>query len=230
MTGERRYQQDEVSEIFEAAATDRRSRTGALTSAEGFTLAELQSIGSEVGLSAARIAEAAASLELRRRALPVRTSFGMPISVGRTLDLPRAPTDHEWAMLVADLRETFHAQGRDGSRGNVRAWSNGNLHADIEPTEAGYRLRMGTVKGNVVATNQLGAAGIVMGVLLFLVLLLTGNLADDLIGPLLFAAMGATTLGYNALRLPRWAEEREEQMAHIAARAQMLIRAEPVDE
>ncbi|MGH7445311.1 MAG: hypothetical protein ACREKM_10555 [Longimicrobiales bacterium] len=225
MTGERRYQQDEVSEIFEAAATtDRPSPTRAPASAQGLTLADLQSIGSEVGLSAARIAEAAGSLELRRTAQPVRTSFGMPISAGRTVDLPRAPTDREWALLVTDLRETFHAQGRDGSRGNVRAWSNGNLHAYIEPTETGYRLRMGTVKGDATGLNQLGAFGIVFAVVMFVVMLLNGNLADDIVAPVVLGAMGAAGLGYNALRLPRWSEEREEQMAHIAARAQMLIR------
>lgn len=222
---ERRYQQDEVAEIFEAAATSpQRATTSAPASAGGLTLAELQSIGSEVGLSPARIAEAAAGLELRRTAQPVRTSFGMPISTGRTVDLPRAPTDREWALLVSDLRETFHAQGKDSSRGDVRAWRNGNLHVYIEPTETGYRLRMGTVKGDASSVNAIGVSSIVMALILFLATLTNSGIEEAIFAPMVLGSIGAATLGYNALRLPRWAEEREEQMAHIAARAQLLLK------
>jgi hypothetical protein len=39
--------------------------------------------------------------------------------------------------------------------------------------------------------------------------------------------MGAAALGANALRLPRWAEEREEQMERIATRARLLLGAGP---
>lgn len=223
---ERRYQQDEVAEIFEAAATTpQRTTTSAPTSAAGLTLAELQSIGSEVGLSPARIADAAAGLELRRTAQPSRTSFGMPISTGRTVDLPRAPTDREWALLVSDLRETFHAQGRDSSRGDIRAWSNGNLHAYIEPTENSYRLRMGTVKGDAGSVNAIGVSSMVMALILFLATFTSTGMAEAIFAPMVLGSMGAGILGYNALRLPRWAEERDEQMAHIAARAQALIQS-----
>ncbi len=61
MPDERRYQEDEVAEIFEAASVPAISRTGA-PSQEGLTLTELQAIGREVGIAPERIAEAAASL------------------------------------------------------------------------------------------------------------------------------------------------------------------------
>jgi len=38
---------------------------------------------------------------------------------------------------------------------------------------------------------------------------------------------GAVALGANALRLPGWAMEREEQMEGIAARARVLLGAAP---
>ena len=116
--------------------------------AEGLTLAELQAIGHEVGLPPERIFEAASALDRRREVPPSRTSLGVPISVGLTVDLPRAPTDREWDMLVAELRTTFRARGRVESTGGSRQWVNGNLHAYVEPTQSGYRLRMGTLKGN----------------------------------------------------------------------------------
>ncbi len=227
MTDERRYQDDDSKEIFEAAATTGDSDRHALSSAKGFTLAELQEIGLEVGLAPERIADAATALELRRRALPRRRSFGMPISVGRIIDLPRAPTDREWELLLGELRETFHAQGKVGSSGSIRQWTNGNLHAYVEPTEAGYRLRLGTLKGTAPMTNMMGMAGMGMGMVLFGALLFTGNLADGFVGPVVFGAMGAAAFVSNLLRLPRWARQRREQMEYIAARAQALIGSEP---
>ncbi|GMR12854.1 MAG: hypothetical protein BMS9Abin29_1048 [Gemmatimonadota bacterium] len=231
MTDERRYREEESKEIFEAAAAAGDSDRHAPTSAKGLTLAELQEIGLEVGLSPVRIAEAASALEVRRTALPHQTSFGMPISVGRTVALPRAPTDREWELLVAELRETFNAQGKVGTSGSARQWTNGKLHAYVEPTEAGYRLRLGTLKGNAPWTNMLGVAGMGVALVMLVVLLLTGNLtgnlADALVLPVIFGAGGVTTVVSNLLRLPRWARQRQDQMEYIATRAQALIGSEP---
>lgn len=227
MTDERRYQDEEVAEIFEAAAAARDSGGRSLASADGLTLAELQAIGREVGMSPDRIADAASAIDLRRSARPRRTDLGMPISVARTVDLPRAPTDREWSLLVGEMRETFNARGRDRSTGGLREWANGNLHAFIEPTEDGYRFRLGTLKGDALALNRLGVAGMVMGLVMLVVLFLQGSLSQELFVPMLFALIGAATLTSNALRLPGWAQEREGQMEYIAARAQALIRPAP---
>ena len=226
MAEERRYREEEVAEIFEAAASQRGPGASALTTAEGLTLAELQAIGSEVGMSAERIAGAAAALELRRGAVR-RTDLGMPFSVQRTVDLPRAPTDREWEVLVAELRETFNARGRDGSHGGLREWSNGNLHARVEPTETGHRLRLGTTKSNAVSLNRVGAAGLVMAVVFVMVLALSGTLPESLFLPLVLIATSVGALGFNAARLPAWAREREEQMERIAARALALLGGDP---
>mgnify|MGYP006136840051 CR=1 FL=1 len=226
MLDERTYREDEVAEIFEAAARPVPSST-ALSRAEGFTLAELQSIGGEAGLSPERIAQAAAAVELRRGAVRQK-DLGMPVSVGRTVDLPRAHTDREWEMIVADLRETFGARGRLGSREDVREWHNGNLHAYVEPTTTGYRLRLGTTKGDAVGMNRMGSFGSVFALLWLVVFLVGyGPAQAPIIGPLLMLAISAAALGYNALRLPGWALEREQQMEQVAARARVLIGAAP---
>jgi hypothetical protein len=227
MTDERRYGEQEVAEIFEAAASARGSDGRALSSTGGLSLAELQAIGGEVGIAPERIADAAAALDLRRGAAPRRTYLGMPVAVGRTVDLPRAPTDHEWELLVAELRETFRAHGKDGSRGGLRAWTNGNLHAYVEPTDTGHRLRLGTMKSDGAAVGRLGIAGLLAGLVMLVILLLTGELEEEVGMAVLLALMGAAALGSNALRLPRWADEREQQMEYIATRARALIRAEP---
>jgi hypothetical protein len=229
MPDERTYRENEVAEIFEAAARSVSGSTS-LSRPEGFTLAELQSIGGEAGLSPERIAEAAAAVELRRGAVRGE-NLGMPVSVGRTVDLPRAPTDREWKMIVADLRETFGAPGRLGSREDVREWHNGNLHAYVEPTSTGYRLRLGTTKGNAVSLNRMGAMGLIMA-LVWLVVFLVGYGPSNapIIGPLLMFAVSAAALGYNALRQPGWALEREAQMEQVAARTRSLLGAAPPPE
>ena len=170
-----------------------------------------------------RIAHAAAALDLRRGAAPRGTHLGMPVSVGRTVDLPRAPTDREWEILVAELRETFGAHGKDGSQGGLRAWRNGNLHAYVEPTDAGHRLRLGTMKADGVALGRMGIVALLAALVMLVFLLASGEVGDNLAMAVLFATMGAAALGANALRLPRWADEREQQMEHIAARARTLI-------
>jgi len=229
MTDERRYGDDEVAAIFEAAARDQPPRGRALTSPGGMSLAELQAIGGEAGIAPERIADAAAALELRREATPRRTHLGMPVAVGRTVPLPRAPTDREWEVLLAELRETFGAHGRDVSSGGLRAWRNGNLHAYVEPTGTGHRLRLGTTKSNGVALGTVGVAGVAVGLIMLAIFLLTAGPIGDVGLAVMLAAMGAAALAANALRLPAWAREREEQMEHVATRARALIRgdAEP---
>ncbi len=227
MTDERRYQEEEIREIFEAAAAAGDSNPRALSPGTGLTLAELQEIGLEVGLAPERIAAAATGLDRQGSTLPRRTHFGMPVSVGRTVDLPRAPTDREWALLVAELRETFHAQGKIGSAGSLRQWTNGNLHAYVEPTETGHRLRLGTLKGNASELNLLGIVGIVMGLIILIASSISGKLAEGLFLSAVFGATGVAAMTSNVLRLPRWAREREQQMEHIASRARELIGPEP---
>lgn len=222
MLDERTYGEDEVAEIFKAAAARGGPGSSAPVPAKGFTLAELQSIGSEAGLAPEVVAEAAAAVELRRGALR-RTEIGMPIAVGRTVDLPRAPTDREWEMIVADLRETFRARGRVGSRGDVREWTNGNLHAFVEPTPTGHRLRLGTTKGDAMGFNRLGAGGLGMALVTLIGLSVTGTLPESIFLPLMMSAMGGGALAWNALRLPGWALARETQMEGVAARARILL-------
>lgn len=220
---ERRYGESEIREIFGAATRSQDLAPPAPTEHAGLTLQELLGIGREIGVDPERIVEAAAALDAPRGALPRRTRWGMPVGVGRTVELSRAPTDREWETLVGELRHTFGARGEVDSHGGLREWSNGNLHACVEPTEGGYRLRMGTVKGSASAFNQLGIAGLAMSLLTLLALSVSGRLPEALFVPLVFAAMGGGALAGNWIGLPRWAEERERQMAHIAERAVALI-------
>src|SRR4029078_13202650 len=101
---ERRYDDDEVAAIFRAAAEDRRLPAGSSSGDDGLTLAELQAIGREVGISADDVASAAIALDVKGAATQ-RTVLGFPIGVARTVELNRRLSDEEWELLVVRLRE-----------------------------------------------------------------------------------------------------------------------------
>ncbi|HEX2191416.1 MAG TPA: hypothetical protein VHG51_21065 [Longimicrobiaceae bacterium] len=222
MTDDRRYTDEEVEEIFRSAAADTKPGRD-LPARSGLTLAELQAIGREVGMPPEQIAEAAARLDRRPAPLPRRKILGMPVSVGRTVELPRAPTDREWSIVVGELREVFQAHGRESAGPGSRSWRNGNLHAVVEPTVSGYRLRMGTRKSDAAASAAMGVFLAVAAVLL----LLGMDDAGELLTPVLLALVAVGTVSFNAVRLPAWASEREEQMEYVAGRMLALLAHPP---
>jgi len=229
LADERRYGEDEVGEIFALAASAGSVSLPAASDREGLTLAELQDVGREVGLAPERVARAAAALDERGQVLPRRTLLGSPVSVGRVVELPRTATDREWHFLVAELRETFGAKGDVTSHAGSREWTNGNLYAFLEEAETGPRLRMGTRKGNASELNVLAFAGLGMALMITLALISKGKVGLELFFPSFFALMGGGALAWNRLRLPRWADERERQLEHVAMRARELLAAPPID-
>lgn len=225
---DRRYDEAEVRRIMELATTQPEAGRRAAV-AHGLTLAEVQSIGSEIGVDGAAIERAAAALDTVPPS-PPRRSLGMPIEVNHQALLPRAPTDAEWARIVSDLRATFRAQGAVTTGAGVWEWRNGNLFACIEPSPGGHRMRFGTLKGDANALNALGATGLVAGATVFASMLAAGEPQGALIVPMIFGASGTAAFLANLLRLPRWADQRERQMAQVAARAEALLRTPAVGE
>lgn len=219
----RRYGDDEVREIFSLATTgDARSELAPAES-DGLTLGELQRIGEEAGIAPARVAQAAAQLEARSTATPMRRSFGMPVGMSRVVPLPRAPTDREWEQLVAECRSTFDTPGRVTVSGNLRDWSHGNLHVAIEPTTAGYQLRLGTLKDDGIALNLAGAMAGTFAVVVGAAVAATGKPEKALILAATFGSISLAVFGANLLRLRRWARERQQQMDLLAERAVKLL-------
>jgi len=215
---DRRYNDKEIAAIFRAAAEQEpQSPQREVARDEGLTLAELQAIGSEVGIASDAVAQAARAVDVQLGA-GSRTFLGLPIGVARTVNLNRRLTDDEWERLVVQLREVFNARGRTRSEGSLRQWTNGNLQVLLEPTETGHRLRFGTVHGGARAAIGMGFA--VLGVTATVVVssALGGTLADAIPGIALLAAAGVGMIASGALRLPRWARLRERKMEALATR------------
>ena len=221
---ERRFNEAEVAAIFERATEAQQTGQRQLPSGEGMTLAQLQEIGREVGISPEQVAEAANALD--RVGSPTARSFlGLPIGVGRTIELDRRLTDDEWERLVVDLRETFDARGTLRHEGSLRQWTNGNLQALLEPTATGHRVRLRTIKGDSQAFMMGGLA--MLGVGLVSTIFSEGGAAVS--SAVSFLAMGGGLFAIGALRLPGWARVRRQQMEQIAGRLTLLAKSPSQD-
>lgn len=219
----RRYEDDEVREIFSLATTGGAADRTLPAESGGLTLDDLQRIGREAGIEPARVAQAAATLDARGKPAPVRRMFGLPIGVSRVVDLPRAPTDREWERLIAEFRTTFGAQGRATSSGGLREWSVGELHISVEPTEHGEQLRLSTVNSLGQLLNGLGTVLGGFSLLMAAVVAAAGKPEKALVVLGMFGGMSLAAFAGNVFRLPRWARERARQMEEIAEHAVKLL-------
>jgi hypothetical protein len=231
---ERRYSDEEVAAIFQAAAELQQraaldsSASGAAmvpsgASNEGMTLDQLREIGREVGIPGDLVAQAAGSLDKRGRA-SVRRFLGLPIGVGRTVALERRLSDAEWERLVVDLRTTFDARGRLTDEGSFRQWTNGNLQALLEPTPTGHQLRLRTMKGDAYAAMTAGLGMFAVSALMLVANALRAPI-DNFAPAFMVAAMGAAMFAFGALRIPGWARTRTKQMEEIAERVTQALPA-----
>lgn len=223
MDSERRYSEDEISEILDRATEAQTSRTPTSSGATGLTLRELQEIGREVGIPDEVITNAAASLDRPRPETAAPQKFlGQTIGVGRVVDLPRPLTDAEWHRLVVDLRETFDAKGKISEDGPFRGWSNSNLQALLEPTATGERLRLRTLKGNARVFQGMGGAFLAAGTVMSLAGLL-GMAGDP--SNLTLIALGAGFFLSSRLTVPSWARTRGRQFEEIIGRVMRTLEA-----
>jgi hypothetical protein len=213
---DRRYDDDEAAEIFQKAAEGPQSLPSATASGEGMTLAELQDIARQAGISPDAVASAARALEMRPQA-GVRRYLAMPVGVERAIDLPRKLTEAEWEQLVVRLRETFNAPGVVSANGSFRQWSNGNLRALLEPTPTGHRLRLSTTRANSIFAMNIGMGMIGFSAVLGTIDAIAGHLATAWPGIAILASIGAGTLAFGGLRLPSWARRRARQMESITS-------------
>lgn len=216
---ERRYSDDEVAAIFARTTEARPTKPGQPVASRGLTLSELQEIGREVGIAPDEVARAAKSLD--QTSLPLAKTFlGLPIGVGRTVELGRMVSDEEWERFVVELRDTFEARGSLGSSGSLRHWSNGNLQVLLEPTAHGHRLRMRTTKGSARSLMTAGLALLGLAGAATVAGYATGGaLGSGVIENVgVMAMMGLGALGAGALQVPSWARLRRRQMDELADR------------
>ena len=227
MTQDRRYQDHEVRQILDLAIGQDDAPTPSLPAkTNGLTLQQLQEVGREVGLSTNQITQAVATFEGRGEAVTRTKSLGLPTSVSRIVPLPRDLSEREWERLVAELRTTFDTKGVLASHGSLREWSYGDLHAFVEPTETGYRLRMTDSRAALLGVGMIfGGIFFAMGLLILAALLSKGDLDAKLFVSLFFSGGGGGLMALSAMTLPGWARTQEQRMQHIGQFTMSLLAA-----
>jgi hypothetical protein len=214
---DRRYNDEEIAVIFRIASEGPQGTSVQRFGDEGMTLAELQAIGREAGISPEAVDRAARSLDVQPEAA-VRSLLGMPVGVQRTVALDRRLTEAEWEQLVVELREVFGARGVVSSTGSFRQWTNGNLQALLEPTPSGHRLRLQTVKGSAGVSIAAGLVLLGASTVMAISAAGAGHLGQILPTVSMISLFGAGIVGSTVLRLPSWARLRGRQMESITTR------------
>jgi hypothetical protein len=214
---ERQYTDEEIAAIFARASETEHGTVPASAEGKGLTLAALQDIGREVGISPEAISVAARALD--QAGHPALTNFmGLPLGVGRTVELDHPLSESDWEALVADLRTTFQARGVVRYDGPFRQWTNSNLQALLEPTPTGHRLRLQTMKGDSRALMTGGI--IVLGGAAATAIAMTVGLSNpgaaSGIGFMTLVGVGMFAAG--ALRVSGWARRRKAQFEEVIAR------------
>jgi hypothetical protein len=216
---ERHFNDEEVAAIFKRASENEHQGLPPLAEGKGMTLAMLQDIGLEAGMSPESIADAARALAVSTTTTS-ETFLGLPIGVGQAVEIDHPMSDADWERLVGDLRVTFNAQGLVQSDGRLRQWRNGNLRAVVEPTANGQRIRIQTFKADSRAMMILGSVAMGAAVAVSAAVVAAGNTLGNAIAGIAFMGlMGAGSFAFGALRLPGWARRRRAQIAEVTSRA-----------
>jgi hypothetical protein len=222
MTTERRYSDEDVHRILARAAES----DAALEGEPGdrpWTLAAIQRVGAEAGLGAGAIAAAAVALDRESADAHGGRYLGLPIAVAHAVPLDRPFGDEDWRRLVARLRDTFEAHGREQVVGGRREWWNGNLRITHEPVGDGALLELRTRKRDARPLLRLGIVlTLASAALAALALIAPGGELEGTVAPTLVGAIGLLTLLFGALRLPAWAGLRARQFEALARFARGL--------
>ena len=211
MDPERRLSESEVSAVLQ--------RAGEESAQPGLTVAQVQEIARDVGLSpdaVSRALQESATGALVPAA--VNRTLGMPVGVAKDVLLPGPLTDEAWDVLVSVLRSTFAARGKELRSGAVREWRNGKLRIAVEPTGSGHRLRMSTQKEGALQGPVVAAA-----TSLSVALAMTASARPGL-GMLaaVVSALGVGSFALPFLSLPRWGRSRAAQFDAVAREAMQL--------
>lgn len=222
---DRRYTDEEVAEIFRRATVLRPESRVPMAATDGMTLAQLEAIAQEAGIEPSRITIAAREIDAPSAA-PKR-AVGVPISVSRSVELPREISEREWEFLVTRLRETFDATGKLESHGSLRTWSNSNLRVMLEPGISGHRVRFTSLNAGLRARIVGGSLAFGFGGITTLVAGLSGSeqflaaFSTSGILAVIGAFVAAAAVGATKL----WRNERRQQFDALAAELERLTRS-----
>ncbi len=222
---QRTFDDDEVAEILDRASRNPGPDAGRgmppASGAEGeLTLAELQSIGKEVGIPPERITAAAREL-IGQQATgypELELKLRIPRELTHRVDLPGPVEDEEWDRLVTLFRIHFGGDGEEMAEGLLRRWKLGDVTASVEPDPLGEGWRLRLTAFHKDAWQRFGVAAVLVLVGIF-TFGFTALLA--IAGPAGILGLGAVVAGFGVgawyrLQLPGWVRRRGAQMQEVA--------------
>lgn len=218
---ERRFSHEDVQRVL-ASAAEADAVLGPGAEDGGMTLAEVQHIGAEAGISASSIAVAAAALDRVPRTVGVPRLLWMRTGVAQTVTLPRPLDDMAWRYLAAYVRETFEAAGREEERPGQHEWRNGNLRITLEVIGQGALLQMVTHRGNARALGRVagwlfvGSAAIETGTIV------AAHGFQIAAAAIFMCAGGAAATAVGMFQLRGWTSRRRAQFNAVADYARHL--------
>lgn len=218
--------------VFRRAAEHQEMARAAQADADGFSLAELQSIGAEAGIDPTYIAAAAAEVQTDSTTEDVPWWYAGSPTVEVEAVVPGPVTDGPvWAALVRELRTTFGADGVATQLGNALEWSfeppmgGESTRVDVTPEPHGTRIRitrskLSTARMGAMLGGMFGVSGLVLGALIL------GIKGFDLAGLAFMLALWVVGAAIAGLNIPvhRAAVRREqEQFDRLMDRLELIV-------
>ena len=197
------------------------ARTRTSDTDAGLDMDDLRSIALETGIDVHALESAVARLDAKEMTPEVRRFLGIPVGTAYVSVVNGDLSDDAWHTLVADLRRTFHANGKLTSIGGIREWSNGNLRISAEPDRTGTRTHLIMQTSGGVGMNFLRFGGllIAMGVIMFLASMTVAPDPEAPLTGMMLALLGSGMMGFGGLTNRVWTRTRYDQMKSVGERA-----------
>jgi len=172
-----RYNEEELARILREAATAQADASAATESGTGFSVDEISSMASEVGIDPKFVTQAAEQVSQSRDRPKRKYLFGAP-----TVDILERTCegvldDEGWQDLVTRLRSVFGSDGVVSSMGSAREWKGGSdtTSAHMSATERNGRTKYRLMINRTGAVYLGWAIGISVSFVTLLVLLIQMN-------------------------------------------------------
>lgn len=212
---ERRYTDEEVQQILALAAEAEEPAQSQLPPEKGMTLAEIQRIAAEAGISPSAVSASATVLDQPGTHASV-SRFPLNAAVASTVPLARPLDDMEWTRLVAQLRDTFQAEGNVREVLGRREWRNGALRVAVQTVGDGAVLEMRTRKQSAQALVRAGLSFLATSGIIATATTVAGG-GEQIVGAAVALAVGGVAmLGAGTLPVPIWLSERKRQFSAIS--------------
>ena len=190
----RQFSKEEARRIFADAAE--RQQAAQPEDNEYLTLEELEESATAAGIDSAYIRAAAENFVRPTRLEAHRRFLGIPVETKKSVLLPFAVGDEEWALIVAEIRSVFKRHGIASEVGTIREWISEAssratpIRVTLEPIGDETRLTIERSMWRRTLGAGAGSMGIVVASFLLFALSIAGAGEEAWMPALIMLVMG----------------------------------------